>query len=63
MLYFTSDCFQVYILGTGITNNRGQSDGWTIPSQARDLLLKMVIYDPNSRIVPCEAMLDAYFET
>ena len=63
MLYFTSDCFQVYILGTGITNNRGQSDGWTIPSQARDLLLKMVIYDPNSRIVPCEAILDAYFET
>ena len=52
-----------YFLGTGISNNRGQSEGWSIPPAARDLLLKMVIYDPNSRIVPCEAMLDVYFET
>ena len=50
-------------LGTGITNSRGISEGWSIPQAARDLLLKMVIYDPNSRIVPCDAMRDGYFET
>jgi len=57
------NCKFPQMAGTGISNSRGQSEGWSIPPAARDLLLKMVIYDPNSRIVPCEAMLDVYFET
>ena len=59
----TFRAFLTQYLGTGISNSRGISEGWSVPQAARDLLLKMVIYDPNARIVPCDAMRDGYFET
>ena len=49
---------KILFLGTGVVSH----DGFLITKAQTSLIDKMLAYDPDTRIQPCDALKDPYFK-